>query len=63
MLIAEKIGRIRREHYVKGKAIKEIARNLKISRNTARKVLRSNATSFECERGHQPRPKLGRRRC
>ena len=59
MLIVETIGRIRREHYVKGKAIKEIARDLKISRNTVRKVLRSNATSFEYERGHQPRPKLG----
>jgi transposase len=59
MLIVETIGRIRRERYVKGKAIKEIARDLKISRNTVRKVLRSNATSFEYERGHQPRPKLG----
>jgi transposase len=58
MLIVETIGRIRRDHYVKGKAIKEIARDLKISRNTVRKVLRSNATSFEYERGRQPRPKL-----
>jgi transposase len=58
MLIVETIGRIRREHYVKGKAIKEIARDLNLSRNTVRKVLRSNATSFEYERGRQPRPKL-----
>jgi transposase len=59
MLIVETIGRIRREHYVKGKAIKEIARDLNLSRNTVRKVLRSNATSFEYERGHQPLPKIG----
>ena len=43
----ETIGRIRREHRVKGKSIKEIARDLKVSRNTVRKVLRSGATSFE----------------
>ena len=42
----ETIGRIRREHLVKGKSIKEIARDLKISRNTVRKILRSGETSF-----------------
>jgi transposase len=60
MLIVETIGRIRREHFVKGKSIKEIARDLKISRNTVRKVLRSDETSFSYEREIQPRPKLGR---
>ena len=60
MLIVETLGRIRREHLVKGKSIKEIARDLKISRNTVRKVLRSGATSLEYEREVQPRPKLGR---
>jgi AraC-like DNA-binding protein len=59
MLIVETIGRIRREHFVKGKSIKEIARDLKISRNTVRKVLRSGETSFSYEREIQPRPKLG----
>ena len=59
MLVVETIGRIRRERYVLGKAIKEIARDLKLSRNTVRKVLRSEATSFEYERGVQPQPKLG----
>ena len=39
MLVVETVGRIRREHLVKGKSIKEIARDLKISRNTVRKVL------------------------
>ena len=60
MLIVETIGRIRREHLVKGKSIKEIARELNISRNTVRKVLRSGETSFSYEREVQPRPKLGR---
>ncbi len=60
MLIVETIGRIRREHFVKGKSIKEIARDLKISRNTVRRVLRSGETSFSYEREIQPRPKLGR---
>src|SRR5205807_4591460 len=60
MLTVETIGRIRREHFLKGKTIKEIARDLKVSRNTVRKVLRSGATSFEYEREVQPRPKLGR---
>ena len=60
MLVVETIGRIRREHWVKGKSIKEIARDLKVSRNTVRKVLRSGETSFSYEREIQPRPKLGR---
>jgi transposase len=59
MLVVETIGRIRREHRIKGKSIKEIARDLKVSRNTVRKVLRSGATSFEYVRVVQPRPKLG----
>ena len=56
----ETIARIRREHFVKGKTIKEIARDLGVSRNTIRKVLRSGETSFEYQRRVQPRPKLGR---
>jgi predicted transcriptional regulator len=50
MLTVETIGRIRREHFIKGKTIREIARDLKVSRNTVRKVLRSRETSFEYER-------------
>ena len=42
MLIVETIGRIRREYFVQGKSIKEIARDLRLSRNTVRKVLRSD---------------------
>ena len=34
-------------------------RELKVSRNMVRKVLRSGATEFEYERDGQPQPKLG----
>jgi len=60
MLVVETIARIRREHFVQGKSIKEIARDLRLSRNTVRKVLRSDETSFAYQRQVQPRPKLGR---
>src|SRR5215475_10926457 len=60
MLVVETVARIRREHFVKGKSIKEIARDLGVSRNTVRRVLRSGETRFEYEREVQPRPKLGR---
>ncbi len=60
MLVVETIARIRGEHFVQGKSIKEIARDLRLSRNTVRKVLRSGETSFAYERQVQPRPKLGR---
>ena len=54
------IARIRREFFVRGKTIKEIVRELHVSRNTVRKVLRSGATEFTYEREVQPLPKLGR---
>ena len=59
MLIVETIARIRREHLVNGKSIKQIARELKLSRNTVRRVLRSGETAFVYAREVQPRPKLG----
>src|ERR1700737_236854 len=60
MLVVETVARIRREHFIKGKTIKEIARDLKVSRNTVRRSLRSGETWFEYEREVQPRPKVGR---
>jgi len=59
MLVVETVARIRREFFVKGKPIKEIVRELGVSRNTVRKVLRSGATAFSYERTVQPLPKLG----
>ena len=59
MLIVETIAKVRRDHIVDRKAIKAIARDRGLSRNTVRKVLRSGATCFAYERGDQPYPKLG----
>lgn len=46
MLVVKTVARIRREFFVKGKSIKEIVRDLGVSRNTVRKVLRSGETAF-----------------
>lgn len=59
MLVVKTIARTRGEYFTKGKTIKEIARDQKMSRTTVRKVLRSGETSFEYERLVRPRPKLG----
>jgi transposase len=59
MVTVETIGRIRREHFVNGKKIRRIARDLGVSRNTVRKMLRSGETSFAYDRDVQPLPKLG----
>jgi transposase len=53
------IARVRREFFVRGRTIKQISRDLHIARNTVRKILRSEATSFEYEREVQPQPKVG----
>jgi transcriptional regulator with XRE-family HTH domain len=45
--------------FVKGKSIQEIVRDLGVSRNTVRKVLRSGEAAFAYERSVQPLPKLG----
>src|SRR5258707_1443145 len=60
MLTVETIGRIQREHFVNGKTIRQIARDLRVSRNTVRKMLRSGETSLAYDRDVQPLPKLGR---
>ncbi|SMX50824.1 hypothetical protein MAA8898_05024 [Maliponia aquimaris] len=58
MLGVETIAKIRRAHFVEGKSIKQICRELRLSRNTVRKVIRSGATEFTCDRTTQPRPKI-----
>jgi len=58
MLIVETIAKIRRAHFIEGKPIKQICRELRVSRNTVRKVIRSGATEFTYDRASQPRPKI-----
>lgn len=53
------IARVRREFLVRKRPIREIARELHISRNTVRKILRSEATAFAYERESQPLPRIG----
>src|SRR5258708_8881289 len=59
MLIVETIAKIRRAFFVQGKSIKAICRELRVSRKTVRKVIRSDATEFHYEREAQPLPKIG----
>ncbi len=51
MLVVETIARIRRAHFVQGKSIKAICRELRVSRKVVRKVLRSEATEFRYPTG------------
>ena len=50
MLVVETIARIRREHLDRGKSIRRIARELKLSRNTVRKAIRGDVAAFSYER-------------
>ena len=58
MLVVETIAKIRRAFFVEGKSIKQICRDLRLSRNTVRKVVRSGDTEFRYDRSVQPRPKI-----
>jgi transposase len=53
------IGQIRRAFFEQRRAIKEISRELRVSRATVRKVVRSDKTAFTYAREVQPAPKLG----
>jgi transposase len=59
MLVVETIAKIRRAYFIQGHSIKQICRELRVSRNTVRKVVRSGATEFSYGRSTQPRPKIG----
>lgn len=58
MLIVETIGKIRHAHHRQGKSIREIARVFRLSKNTVKKILRSDVTEAVYRREVQPRPKL-----
>jgi transposase len=53
------IARVRRAFHAQGWSMKKISRELHVSRNTVRKILRSGETDFSYEREHQPLPKIG----
>lgn len=54
----ETIAKIRRAYHRDKKPIRQIAREMNLSRNTVRKIIRSDVTEQRYERKVQPRPKL-----
>ena len=60
MFIVESIAKIRRMYYVEGKGIRTIARALNISKNTVKKVIRSDKTKFELTQHSRKKPALER---
>ena len=58
MLVVETVVRIRRE-FAAGKAIKAIARDLRLSRKVVRKAIRGEEGAFSYRRTTQPFPKIG----
>jgi len=59
MVTVDTIGRVRHAHLVKGHGIKRIARELRLSRNTVRDIVRSGETERRYQRRDQPLPQLG----
>jgi transposase len=55
----ETIGKVRRRYFVKKQTISEIAREMHLSRNTVKKLLRAEPGEPKYCRSHQPRPQLG----
>ena len=60
MFIVESIAKIRRMYHVDGKAIRAIAKELNISKNTVKKVIRSNETKFQLAKYIKNKPVLGK---
>ncbi len=58
MLVLETVVRIRRE-YAGDKAIKAIARDLRVSRKVIRKAIRAPEGAFDHRRKIQPLPRIG----
>lgn len=54
----ESIAKIRRMHFIDGKGIKTIARELCISKNTVKKIIRSGETKFELSKYTKAKPVL-----
>ena len=58
MKSVDTIARVRRASHVQGWSVKRISRELHVSRNTVRKILRSDETAFGYERARQPKPRI-----
>lgn len=59
MLTVETIRKVRLAAFREMKPVKQIARELRLSKNTVKKLLREDITEVHYERKIQPRPKLG----
>lgn len=59
MLVVETIAKIRRMYHIECKSIRGIARDLNISKNTVKKVIRSNVTKFELAKYERAKPVIG----
>lgn len=59
MLVVETIAKIRLAYFQQQKPIKQICRELRVSRKVVRKVIRSGQTEFSYDRSVQPQPKIG----
>ena len=62
MITVDTVGKVRRAHFVEGKAIKRIMREQNLSRNTVRGIVRAGAggaTAREYTRKEQPLPQIG----
>ena len=59
MKSVDTIARVRRAFHVQGWSLKRISRELHVSRNTVRRILRSDETAFSYERERQPKPRIG----
>ena len=54
MLVVETIAKIRRMYHVQGKGFKAIARELHMSKNTVKKIIKEDDTRHRYERTMQP---------
>ena len=54
----ESIRKVRQAYHRDHKSIREIACDFNLSRNTIRKIIRTDTTEFTYERKVQPRPRL-----
>ena len=53
------IARVRPAFHVQGRSVKTVARELHMSRNTVRKILRPDEADFSDTREHQPMSRIG----